>query len=94
MMDLKQDHCIGSALERRATHLLELGSPYNEESSLDMLHNWFYVSPSIVVRDTFWILDRACCISIDITRGHLENPDFNLIEWYGAQHLEIILQEF
>jgi hypothetical protein len=47
----------GSALERRAMHLLELGSPYNEKSSSDVLHNRFHVSPSIVLRDTFWILD-------------------------------------
>jgi hypothetical protein len=91
MMDLKWDHCTGSALERRATHLLELGSPYNEESSSDMLHNQFHVSPSIVLRDTFRILDQARCISIDIARGHLENLDFNLIEWYGARLLEIDL---
>jgi hypothetical protein len=94
MIDLKRDHRIGSTLERRATHLLELGSPYNEESSSDMLHDRFHVSSSVVLRDTFRILDRARCISIEIAQRHLENPDFNLIEWYGAWLLEIDLQEF
>jgi hypothetical protein len=93
MTDLRRDHCMGNVLERRATELLEIGAPYDEESGLDTLDNRFEVSPSIMLDDTFRILDRARCISMDIARNHLEDPEFNLIEWYGTELLKIDLQE-
>ena len=80
MTDLQRDHCIENILEKRATQLLMYGAAYNEESVLDMLDDWFDVSPNIVLIDTYRILDRAHCISVDITRHHLEDPEFNLIE--------------
>ena len=94
MDDLTRDHCMGEASEKRATQLLELGAPYNEESVSDMLEDQFNVSPSIVQVDTFRILDHACCISMDISQDLLEEPEFNLIEWFGSQLLEIDHQEF
>ena len=89
MNDLTRDHCMGEALEKRATQLLELGAPYNEESGSDMLEDWFDVSPSIMRVNTFRILDCTCCISVDIAQDLLEEPEFNLIEWFGSQVLEI-----
>lgn len=86
---------MGDVLEKRATELLEIGAPYDEESDLDMLDaNRFEVGPSIVLDDTFRILDRARCISMNIPRHHLEDPEFNLIKWYGTELLKIDLQEF
>ena len=49
----KRDHCLGEVLEKRATHLLEIGVLYNEESRLDMLEDWFKVSLNIIHGDTF-----------------------------------------
>jgi hypothetical protein len=54
MMDLKKDHHIGYVWEKRAVHLLDLGMPYNKESKLDMLDNWFEVNLSMVQAETFW----------------------------------------
>ena len=81
MNDLTRDYCMGKALEKRATQLLELGAPYNGESGSDMLEDQFNVSPSIVQVDTFRILDRACCISMDITQDLLE---FDRVVWWPA----------
>ena len=39
MDNLTRDHCMGEALEKRATQLLEFGAPYNEESGSDMLED-------------------------------------------------------
>ena len=93
MSNLKRDHHLGEVLEKRATHLLEIGAPYNEESGLDMLEDRFKVSLNIIHGDTFRILDRACCISVNIAWGHLEDPEFNLIEWYGAKLLKMDLRK-
>jgi hypothetical protein len=82
MNDLKRDHCIGEALEKRVTQLLEIGIPYNEETTSGKLGCWFKVNPSIVLTDTFWILDCERCISTNIAWSQLEDPEFNLIEWY------------
>jgi hypothetical protein len=57
---------MGKALEKRATQLLEIGAPYNEESNLDKMEKQFTVSSSIVHEDVFYILDQACCIRMDI----------------------------
>jgi hypothetical protein len=94
MSDLGRDHCIGQTLKEKAAQLLNVGALYNEESGSDMLEDCFDVSASIVLADTFWILDRACCISVGIAWRHLENPEFNLIEWYGCELLKIDLKEF
>jgi hypothetical protein len=67
MFNLKRDHCIGEALEKRATQLLEIGAPYSKESDLDKMKKRFNISLNIVHKDIFYILDRACCISVDIT---------------------------
>ena len=84
---------MGEALEKKATQLLELRASYNEESGSDMPEDQFNVSPSIVQADTFRILDHACCISMDIAWDLLEEPEFNLIEWFSSQLLEIDHQE-
>jgi hypothetical protein len=94
MKDLKRDHCIGEALEKRATQLLEIGIPYNEETTLGQLGCRFEVNPSIVLTDTFRILDHERCISTNVARSQLEDPDFNLIEWYGTKLLRWDLQDF
>ena len=44
--------------------------------------------------DTFRVLDCTHCISVDIAQDLLEEPEFNLIEWFGSQLLEIDCQEF
>jgi hypothetical protein len=41
MTDLRRDHCIGDFLEKRATKLLGIGAPYNKETGLDVLEDWF-----------------------------------------------------
>jgi Aspartyl protease len=94
MNDLKRDHCIGEALEKRATQLLEIGILYNEETTSGKLGCRFKVNPSIVLTNTFWILDRERCISTNIAQSQLEDPEFNLIEWYGTELLRRDLQDF
>ena len=44
--------------------------------------------------NTFRILDHAHCISVDIAQDLLEEPEFNLIEWFGSQLLGIDCWEF
>jgi hypothetical protein len=92
--DLKRDHCIGEALEKKATQLLEIRVLYNKEIILDRLNCWFEVNLSIVLTDTFWILDHECCISTNVARSQLEDPEFDLIEWYGTELLKQDLQDF
>jgi hypothetical protein len=94
MNDLKRDHCIGEALEKRATQLLEIRIPYNKETTLGKLGCQFEVNPSIVLTDTFRILDHEHCISTNIAQSQLEDPEFNLIEWYGTELLRWDLQDF
>src|ERR1700678_1160811 len=93
MADLGRNHCIDPVLETRAIQLLELGIPYNKESSLDRLEDRFDVSPNIVLVNTFRILDRDCCVSVNIAHKYLKDLEFNLIEWYGAELLRIDLKE-
>jgi hypothetical protein len=54
MTDLRRDHCIGDVLEKRATKLLGIGAPYNKETSLDVLENWFNVSSCISLLQTIF----------------------------------------
>jgi hypothetical protein len=54
MTDLRRDDCIGDVLEKRATKLLEIGAPYNRETGLDVLENWFNVSSCISLLQTIF----------------------------------------
>ena len=76
---------MGDALEKRSTNLLAFGAPYNEECGSDMIKDRFDVSSHNVLKDTFQILDRVCCIVVNIACEHLEDPGFNLIHWYGVE---------
>ena len=58
-----------------------------------MLEDRFKVSLNVIHGDMFRILDRAHCISVNIAQGHLEDPEFNLIEWYGAELLKTDLRK-
>ena len=53
MSNLKRDHRPGKVLEKRATHLLEIRAPHDEESGLDMLEDWFEVSLNVIHGNTF-----------------------------------------
>ena len=85
--DLTCDSRMGNALGDRAREVLTIGAPYNAESSVDMLDDHFDVSPSVDSVEIYRILDRARCLSVEIERELLEDLDFNLIDWYGAELL-------
>jgi hypothetical protein len=54
MTDIRGDHCIGDVLEKRVTKLLGIGAPYNKETGLDVLEDWFNVSSCISLLQTIF----------------------------------------
>ncbi|KAF8800028.1 hypothetical protein BYT27DRAFT_7217359 [Phlegmacium glaucopus] len=84
-----KDTVMGRTLEQRTEEILHLGAPYENEEDCDESTDSRFEVTCPPLSDQFEVLDRYRGFIVDLPRISLEDPEFNVFEWYDSILAEI-----